>query len=165
MGLGKAFMTVGKMSEKVLTGVGKGTIGVGKAIGKVGTKAGKGTGKLLTKELTGETLENASLYERAIGRKANAGGVAILTAGTMAVTTGNAILDNGGSKFSNLGYTSIGELERVSQDSSGFIGGVGRISGGRPEITQDIVKNSYNNVNQFGASGDIVFALHNMREG
>ena len=30
---------------------------------------------------------------------------------------------------------------------------------------QDIVKNSFDNVNQAGVSGDIVFALHNMREG
>lgn len=136
-----------------------------------GTKAGKFAGskasKRLTKELTGNALENATLYERMVGKKLTAGGVAALTFGTMAVSTGEAIANNGMSKINKLGYTSVGDnLDRlVSYDGSGFIDNINKISNGDPEVIQDIVKNSFNNVNQFGASGDIVFALHNMREG
>lgn len=131
------------------------------------TKILSKAGKHLTKELSGEALKNATLYERMVGKKLTAGGVAALTVGAMAVSTGEAIADNGMSKFNKLGYTSVGDnLDRlVSYDGSGFIDNINKISNGDPEIMQDIVKNSFNKVNQFGASGDIVFALHNMREG
>ena len=85
----------------------------------------------------------------------------------MVVSTGGAMLENGGSRFQKLGYTSVGEnLDRlVSYDGSGFIENINKISNGDPEVMQDIVENSFDNVNQIGVSGDIVFALHNMREG
>lgn len=166
-GTGKVLDTVGGVSEKIVDGVGNATIGAAKTAGKIGKSTGKLANKTLTKELTGEALENATFYERTIGKKLNAGGVAALTIGTMAVSTGEAIADNGMSKFNKLGYTSVGDnLDRlVSYDGSGFIENINQVSNGDPEIMQDIVKNSFNNVNQFGASGDIVFALHNMREG
>lgn len=166
-GTAKATMAVGGVSEKIVEGVGNATISTAKTIGKAGKKVGKLTNKTLTKELTGKALENATLYERMVGKKLNAGGIAALTVGTMAVSTGEAIADNGMSKFNKLGYTSVGDnLDRlVSYDGSGFIENINQVSNGDPEIMQDIVKNSFNNVNQFGASGDIVFALHNMREG
>lgn len=163
----KATMAVGGISEKVITGIGKGTMKATKIGAKAGKFVGGKAGKRLTKELTGNALENATLYERMVGKKLTAGGVAALTIGTMAVSTGEAIADNGMSKINKLGYTSVGDnLDRlVSYDGSGFIENINQVSNGDPEIMQDIVKNSFNNVNQFGASGDIVFALHNMREG
>ena len=166
-GTAKATMAVGGVSEKIVEGVGNATINTAKAAGKVGKKVGKLTNKTLTKELTGKTLENATLYERAVGKKLNAAGVGVAIGATMVVSTGEAIADNGMSKFNKLGYTSVGEnLDRlVSYDGSGFVENINQVSNGDPEIMQDIVKNSFNNVNQFGASGDIVFALHNMREG
>lgn len=163
--------TVGKTVNFVFNGALKGAKtavkGTAKTIGKAGKKVGKLTNKTLTKELTGKALENATLYERMVGKKLNAGGIAALTVGTMAVSTGEAIADNGMSKFNKLGYTSVGDnLDRlVSYDGSGFIENINQVSNGDPEIMQDIVKNSFNKVNQFGVSGDIVFALHNMREG
>ena len=140
---------------------------VTKTLGKIGKGAKNLASKTLTKELTGKTLENATLYERAVGKKLNAAGVGVAIGATMAVSTGGAILENGMSKVNKLGYTSVGDnLDRlVSYDGSGFIKNINQVSNGDPEIMQDIVKNSFNNVNQFGASGDIVFALHNMREG
>lgn len=166
-GTAKATMAVGGVSEKIVEGVGNATISTAKTIGKAGKKVGKLTNKTLTKELTGKALENATLYERAVGKKLNAAGVGVAIGATMAVSTGKAIADNGMSKFNKLGYTSVGDnLDRlVSYDGSGFIENINQVSNGDPEIMQDIVKNSFNNVNQFGASGDIVFALHNMREG
>lgn len=170
----KATIAIGGVSEKVITGIGKSTMKAadigskaGKAINNSAKAIGNKTGKHLTKELTEEALENATLYERMVGKKLTAGGVAALTVGTMAVSTGEAIADNGMSKFNKLGYTSVGDnLDRlVSYDGSGFVENINQVSNGDPEIMQDIVKNSFNNVNQFGASGDIVFALHNMREG
>ena len=54
------------------------------------------------------------------------------------------MLENGGSRFQKLGYTSVGEnLDRlVSYDGSGFIDNINKISNGDPEIMQDIVKNT-----------------------
>ena len=155
--------TVGKAVNFVFNGALKGA----KAAGKVGKKVGKLTNKTLTKELTGDALENATLYERVVGKKLNTAGVGAAIGATMVVSTGGAMLENGGSRFQKLGYTSIGEnLDRlVSYDGSGFIDNINKISNGDPEIMQDIVKNSFDNVNQAGVSGDIVFALHNMREG
>lgn len=110
-------------------------------------------------------LEDATFYERIIGKKLNAKGVAVATGATMGVSTIGAMLDS--SKPNKLGYVSVGEnLDRlVSYDGSGFINNINKVSGGDPEVMQDIVKNSFDKVNQMGASGDIVFALHNMREG
>lgn len=163
----KATMAIGGVSEKVITGIGKSTMKATEIGAKAGKFVGGKAGKHLTKELSEEALKNATLYERMVGKKLNAGGIAALTVGTMAVSTGEAIADNGMSKFNKLGYTSVGDnLDRlVSYDGSGFIENINQVSNGDPEIMQDIVKNSFNNVNQFGASGDIVFALHNMREG
>lgn len=181
-GVGKGVLKVSEINEKVVTGFGNGVIGVGKGVGTIGKKASniaKGTGNIienatdgrvhahLTKELTDEALENATLYERMVGKKLTAGGVAAVTGATMAISTVGAVADNGGSKFSKLGYTSVGEnLDRlVSYDGSGFVNRFNEVSNGDPEVMQDIAKNTFNNINQFGASGDIVFALHNMREG
>ena len=166
-GVGKTIMATGGASEKLLTGVGKGTISATKAVGKIGAKAGEVGKDLFTKELTGEMLENASLYERVAGRKLNKKGVGMAIGATMGVSTVSAILDNGGTKFQKLGHTSVGDnLDRlVSYDGSGFMNSVNNISHGNPEVMQDIVRNSFDEVNQTGVSGDIVFALHNMREG
>ena len=166
-GTAKATMAVGGVSEKIGEGIGNATINTAKAAGKVGKKVGKLTNKTLTKELTGDALENATFYERVAGKKLNAAGVGAAIGATMVVSTGGAMLENGGSRFQKLGYTSVGEnLDRlVSYDGSGFIDNINKISNGDPEIMQDIVKNSFDNVNQAGVSGDIVFALHNMREG
>lgn len=166
-GTAKATMAVDGVSEKIVEGVGNATINTAKAVGKVGKKVGKLTNKTLTKELTGNALENATLYERAVGKKLNTAGVGVAIGATMAVSTGGAMLENGGSRFQKLGYTSVGEnLDRlVSYDGSGFIENINKISNGDPEVMQDIVENSFDNVNQIGVSGDIVFALHNMREG
>ena len=121
----------------------------------------------LTKNLSDDALESASLYERMAGKKLNAGGIALVTGGTMLATTVNGAANYGINKSAKLGDISIGEnLDRlISYDGSGFVEGINKISGGNPEIMQDIVKNSFDNVNQMGVSGDIVFALHNMREG
>lgn len=166
-GTAKATMAVGGVSEKIVEGVGNATINTAKTIGKAGKKVGKLTNKTLTKELTGDALENATLYERAIGKKLNAAGIGVAIGATMVASTGGAMLENGGSRFQKLGHTSVGEnLDRlVSYDGSGFIDNINKISNGDPEVMQDIVKNSFDNVNQAGVSGDIVFALHNMREG
>ena len=138
--------------KKVLTGA--------KAVNKF-------AGKKLTRELTGEMLENATLYERMVGKKLNAGGVALVTGGTMLASTVGAVTNGGISKTAKLGDISVGEnLDRlISYDGSGFVEGINKISGGNPEVMQDIVKNTFKNENQIGVSGDIVFALHNMREG
>lgn len=171
MGLGKAFMTVGKMSEKVLTGIGDTTIGAGKVAGKAGKAAGKlgnKTGIKMTKEIAEDAMEDQTLYGRLIGKTLTPWGVGAVTIGTMGFSTGNAILDNGGSKFANLGNVSFSEegLDRlIGYDGEKFAKGVNKISGGDTGVKQDVVKNSFNSINQLGASGDIVFALHNMREG
>lgn len=110
-------------------------------------------------------LEDATFYERVMGKKLNAKGVGIATGVTMGVSTVGAAL--GSSKPAKLGYVSAGEnLDRlISYDGSGFVKNINQISNGDPEVMQDIVKNSFDEVNQAGVSGDIVFALHNMREG
>ena len=122
---------------------------------------------ILTKELSEEALEGASLYERMAGKKLNAGGMALVTGGTMLATTVGTTSNIGINKSAKLGDISIGEnFDRmISYDGSGFIEGINRISGGNTEVMQDIVENTFDNPNQFGVSGDIVFALHNMREG
>lgn len=164
---GKATMAVGGVSEKIIEGVGNGTIKAGKALGKGASKIGKASGKVLTKELSEEALQNASLYERAVGRKLTKTGIGVAVGATMGVSTVGAILDNGGTRFQKLGDVSVGDnLDRlISYDGSGFVNNINQVSGRDPEVMQDIVKHSFNNPNQAGVSGDIVFALHNMREG
>lgn len=140
---------------------------VAKTLGKVA----KTVGGALTDDLVegavkaSRSLENATFYERVIGKKLNAGGVGIATGLTMGVSTIGAVANS--TKPNKLGYISAGEnLDRlISYDGSGFINRINEISGGDPEIMQDIVENSFDKINQHGASGDIVFALHNMREG
>lgn len=110
-------------------------------------------------------LEDATFYERVMGKKLNAKGVAVATSATIGVSTVGAMMDS--SKPNNLGKISIEEnLDRlISIDGSGFVEQANQLSGGDPEIMSDIVKHSFNSPNQWGASGDLVFALHNMREG
>lgn len=164
-GVGKATMAVGGVSSKVVTKVGEGAIDAGKAIAGTSVKGVKGAGKMLTKELSEEALENATLYERVAGRKLNAGGIAVVAGGTMLASTINAAATSG--KSAKLGHVSVGEnLDRlVSYDGSGALNKINEMSGGDYEVMSDIVSNTFNNPNQFGATGDIVFALHNMREG
>ena len=127
----------------------------------------KKAGKFFTKELTEQQLKDASIYERVAGRKLNKRGVAALTVGAIGVSTVNSVADNGLGKFQKLGNVGVGEnLDRlVSYDGSGFINNLSKVSQGDIGIETDIVQNAFNNVNQTGVSGDIVFALHNMREG
>lgn len=155
--------------KKILKGAGKKVIrGTGKVIG--GT--GKAIGNAITDDLVegaakaSRKLEDATFYERIIGKKLNAKGVALATVGTMGVSTAGAIITNG-SKTNKLGYISVGDnLDRlVSYDGSGFINNINTISGGDTEVMQDIVRHSFDKPNQISTSGDIVFALHNMREG
>lgn len=144
-------------------GIAKKAIG---GIAKFTGKTAKFAYKKSTSELTEKALEDATFYERIIGRKANIAGVAGITGLTMGAQTVNTMLD-GNSKTAMLGYTSVGEnLDRlVSYDGSGFIRNFNQVSGGDPEVMRDIAKNTFDNPNQFGATGDLVFALHNMREG
>lgn len=123
--------------------------------------------KTFFKEMTQEELKDGSLYERALGHKMTKAGFGLFATGAMAVSTINTITTDGMSKAQKLGYVSVGEnLDRlVSYDGSGFTKGVNKISNGNPEVMKDIVDNTFNNMNQLGVSGDIVFALHNMREG
>lgn len=159
----KTLGTIGKISDAAVTSFGKGVIGAGKGAAK-GTA---GVAKRLVKDMTEEELKDASLYEKILGKKLNAGGIALLTGGTMVASTVGAISNNGLAKAQKMGYTSIGDnLDRlVSYDGSGFVQNINRVSKGNPAVMQDIVKNTFDNPNQIGVSGDIVFALHNMREG
>lgn len=127
----------------------------------------KKTGKFLTKEMTEQELKDGSIYERLAGRKLNKKGVAALTLGTMGVSTVDAALNDGMGKYRKLGDISVGEnLDRlVSYDGSGFINNLSNVSQGDIGIETDIVKHAFTNPNQSGVGGDIVFALHNMREG
>lgn len=172
MGLiGKTLSAIGTASEAGVRGMGNLTIGLGKGVAKAGKAIGKGAGNKLTDDLVegaskkSRELTDATFYERLLGRKLNAGGIAVATIGTMGVSTVGAALDS--TKPNKLGHISVGDnLDRlVSYDGSGFINNINQVSGGDPEIMQDIVKNTFNKSNQMGVSGDIVFALHNMREG
>lgn len=139
---------------------------VWKGVKSAAKVVGKGVKAVSTTKLAGKALDDATFYERIIGRKANALGVAGITGIAMAGQTVNAMVGSD-SNIAKLGYTSVGEnLDRlVSYDGSGFVRNINRVSGGDPEVMQDIVKNTFNNPNQFGATGDLVFALHNTREG
>ena len=171
-GAAKVNNVVGPVTGKIVEGLGAGAIaataGTGMAISKVSkSKVGKLTKRALVKDISAEALKDASLYERLAGKKLTGVGVGALVAGTMGVSTINAVADNGLSKFQKLGDVSVGEnLDRlVSYDGSGFINNINNVAGGNSEVMQDIIKNSFDNINQVGVSGDIVFALHNMREG
>jgi hypothetical protein len=88
-----------------------------------------------------------------------------LTAGAVAATTGPELVRAGQSN--KVGYTSFAEnLDRlISYDGSGFAGAVNRAAKGNTEVMRDIVQHTFTNPNNFGADGNIVFALHNLREG
>lgn len=165
-GAGKVIKTAGHtledVGEEVISNTGEHFVG---GVVKAG-KATKGIGKALTKEVT--DMNDQTLYGRLVGRRLNNLGAVALTAGTMGVTTLNAMADNvNNSKIAKLGYTSASDnLDRlISYDGSGFLNRINEVSGNDPEVLSDIVSNTFTNPNQFGANGDIVFALHNMREG
>lgn len=65
------------------------------------------------------------------------------------------------------GYTKMAEnLDRlISIDGTGFASKVSEISDGDRTITKDIVKNTFVNPNQQFAHNNLVFALHNRRDG
>lgn len=92
-------------------------------------------------------------------------GGAAMTAGALAVVGNSELLKAGNAN--KIGKTTIAEnLDRlVSYDGSGFAQNMNRVSRGNPEIMKDMVKNTFDNYNQWGADGNIVFALHNLREG
>ena len=179
---GKAVMGVGAVSEKIIEGTGDVVLGTAKGVGKVSNVVNKAkntvengiehlTGKKISlgtiKDINDNVMEDQTLYGRLIGKELTGLGVTALTAGAMTVSTVNAIADNGMSKVQKLGYTSVGDnLDRlVSYDGSGFVNRINEVSNGDYEVMQDIVKNTFTDITQTGVSGDIVFALHNMREG
>lgn len=165
--IGFASNVLGEVGEKAVTATGHLATGTIKGTGKASVNVGKKVGKALTR-VPKEAMEDQTLYGRLVGRSLNAGGVAALTAGTMGISTINAMVDGvDNSKVAKLGYVSAGEnLDRlVSYDGSGFMNRINDISGGDSEVMSDIVSNTFSEPNQFGANGSIVFALHNMREG
>lgn len=159
MGLGRVLNSAGDFVE---------------GIGKVSSDMAQGSikaGKFMSKPF----LRNATKVERAeagfagdlIKKRLTLAGAAVVTAGTMGVATANEIGNSGMTKFNRLGDISVGEnLDRlISYDGSGFVDSINSVSQGDPEVMNDIVKNTFSQTNQFGASGDLVFALHNRREG
>lgn len=157
-----ATMATGKVSSKVVDAVGAGTIGATKAIASGGKKVAGG----LLREATEAELKDAGIGGKLVKKRLTKAGMGAMIGGTMAVSTVGAI-GNNGSKFNKMGQISTSEnLDRlISYDGSGFLNNVNKVSQGDPEVMQDIVKSTFDNVNQYGASGDLVFALHNMREG
>ena len=129
---------------------------VGKGLGK---KVLSGAGRALVKKAPVEA--GTALFERLIPYEATLAGAGVLALGTMAAKTVNTALDTG--NYARLGKVEFEEnLDRlVSYDGTGFVEGLNSISD--QEVQQDIVKHTFNNLSQGGASGDIVFALHNMR--
>ena len=126
-------------------------------------KALSGVGKGMSKAFIKKAPVEAStaLFERLIPYEATLAGAGVLAAGTMAAKTVNTVIDNG--DYAKLGRIGMSEgLDRiVSYDGTGFAETLNSIS--NQEVQQDIVKHTFNNISQGGASGDIVFALHNMR--
>lgn len=159
----KTTMAVGEPSAKVIDAIGNAALHGSK-------KAAIGTKNVATKtflrELTEKEAAELTPLSKLVPKRLNKKGIAALTAGTMAVSTVGAIKDNS-SKLNNLGYVSTSDnLDRlISYDGSGFLQNFNQVSQGDPEVMKDIVKHTFDNVNQYGASGDLVFALHNMREG
>jgi hypothetical protein len=157
-----ATMATGKVSSGIVDAVGSGSIKAGKAIAGGSKKATSG----LLRDATEQELKDAGFAGSLVKKRLTKRGLVALGAGTMAVSTAGAV-GNNGSKFNRMGNISTAEnLDRlVSYDGSGFLNNINRVTQGDPEVMQDVVDNSFDNLNQFGASGDLVFALHNMREG
>jgi hypothetical protein len=132
---------------------------------KLGKGIVDGLGKSVIKDIPEEAMENQTFYGRLIGKQLTPGGLGLLTLGTMGVSTVNNVLSS--DRIANLGHVSVADnLDRlISYDGSGFIKRVNEVAGGDPAIMKDIVENAFDEPNQFGATGSIVFALHNMREG
>lgn len=111
------------------------------------------------KKSTGEGL-STKLIPYHFTHKAAAG----IVAGGVIATSAPELFKAG--ERNKMGPTSMDQLDRlISYDGMGYAENVNRISRGDPEVEADITKNVFNNVNQFGADGNIVFALHNLREG
>lgn len=127
----------------------------------------------MEKKVLGGLLKRVSPKDIAVGGLSSkimpyhftkAGGAA-MTVGALAVSGGAELVKAGNSN--KLGRTTIAEnLDRlVSYDGSGFAQNMKRVSRGNSEVMKDMVKNTFNSSNQWGADGNIVFALHNLREG
>lgn len=90
-------------------------------------------------------------------------------AAIVGVSAGGAVFSevNKSYQSSSHGHAQMAEnLDRlVSIDGTGFANKVAKVSGGDKSIERDIVKNTFDNPNQFFAHNNLVFALHNRRDG
>lgn len=179
----KATMATGKVSSSIIDDVGEAVIDGSKKVASGAKKMSNASRKakgtifpnkandigeagIFIRNATEEELADAGLGGKLVKKRLTKTGMAALAVGTMGVSTVQSI-GNNGSKANKMGNISVGDnLDRlISYDGSGFFDSINQVSQGDPEVMTDIVKNSFDNINQYGASGDLVFALHNMREG
>lgn len=165
--LGGAVKGYADASGMLLHGLGTGTE---KAIGGA-FKAGESIGgsKIFLRDLTDEEKADSGFAGKLIPKRLTKIGLGTMALGTMALSTGKAMIneDGGMTKFNRLGTVSMADnLDRlISYDGKGYQQALNNVSQGDPEVMQDMVKNTFSSVNQYGASGSLVFALHNMRQG
>lgn len=160
--VGKALDTVEPletMAEKALNFAGEAATGIGYGAVKAGKTVGKGVGKVAFPK------DNHSWSRKFVPKTANLAGFAGITGVTSA-----AILADEGFKARNsnkLGYISYmdGPARMTSSQTTGALEAAK--NSGSKEMFNEIVtqamqsSNDFNKIDDFGATGDLVFALHN----
>lgn len=125
----------------------------------------KNAGKKVFTKLDADEIVKEGISGRLMPYRFTAGVGAAITGVSAATSIGgevkNAYMSTGH------GYTQMAEnLDRlISIDGTGFANKVNEVSGGDRAITKEIVKSTFDNPNQKFAYNNLVFALHNRREG
>lgn len=97
-------------------------------------------------------------------------GIATISALEAGITTGKALTGTSTEKTRGMVSVADGMDRFVSYDGSGFTKNINAVAGGDMEVMNDIVNHTFpsqrNDLNPMEQNlGDIVFALHNNREG
>lgn len=93
-------------------------------------------------------------------------GIATATIGGALVNGGDELIGSYNAMY--IGRTSADQMSRLtSVDSSGIIEASRQLSRGNRGVQQEILASAFDTgaLNTYGARGDLVFALHNLREG
>lgn len=188
----KAVITGAKVVVKGAKAVSKGTKAVsaaakaskaGKAAGAVGNAAKTGAKKVMFAEQAAEQMSPLDrAFQRVTGiaeegadgalkyKKLTGIGLAAFGTAEASVTTGKALFGSGAENSRGRVSVADGMDRFVSYDGSGFTKNINSVAGGDTTVMNDIVAHTFpyqkgdimlsdNNL------GDIVFALHNNREG
>lgn len=143
---------------------------VGEVLEEVAETATKPKKKFIEnfiRDATKEEMAENGLSGVLMSKRLTVAGATVLGAGAVIKDSGRTLKEGYSGKHGRIGKISFEEnLDRlISYDGSGFADLVDDVAGDDYLAKQDIIQKTFSNPGQGGVSGNIVFALHNRREG